>query len=43
VTGDYPGERPWAFTETVHKIMVDVAGEPYTHPEREAAAMMARE
>ena len=43
VTGDYPGERPWAFTGTVHKIMVDVAGEPYADLEKEAAAMMARE
>lgn len=43
VTDDYPGERPWAFTGTVHKIMVDVTGEPYAHLEKEAAAMMARE
>ncbi|KAF5031227.1 hypothetical protein DSECCO2_629930 [anaerobic digester metagenome] len=43
VTGDYPGERPWAFTGTVRRIVVDVAGEPYTDLEREAAAMMARE
>ncbi|MBA7468644.1 hypothetical protein ES707_03896 [subsurface metagenome] len=43
VTDDYPGEPPWAFTGTVHKIMVDVTGEPYAHLEKEAAAMMARE
>jgi len=43
VTNDYPGERPWSFTGTVHKIMVDVTGEPYVHHEKEAAAMMARE
>lgn len=43
VTDDYPGERPWAFTGTLHKIMVDVTGEPYAHLEKEAAAMMARE
>ncbi len=43
VTDDYPGESPWAFTGTIHKVMVDVTGEPYVHLEKEAAAMMARE
>lgn len=43
VTDDYPGERPWTFTGTVHKVMADVTGEPYAHIEAEAAAMMARE
>ncbi|MDN7026022.1 arylsulfatase [Methanoculleus sp. FWC-SCC1] len=43
VTDDYPGEPPWAFTGTIHKVMVDVTGEPYVHLEKEAAAMMARE
>jgi len=44
VTGDYPGERPWAFTGgTLRTVAVDVSGEPYVDLEREAAAMLARE
>jgi hypothetical protein len=35
---------PWAFTGgTVHRIAVDVSGEPYIDLEREAATMLARE
>ena len=44
VTGDYPGDGPWAFTGgTIKRVAVDVSGEPYVDLEREAAAMMARE
>ena len=44
VTDDYPGERPHRFTGgTLHRIVVDVSGEPYVDLEREAAAMLARE
>jgi hypothetical protein len=43
VTGDYPGERPWRFTGTLHTVTVDVSGAPYRHLAKEAEAMMARE
>jgi arylsulfatase len=43
VTADYPGEMPWRFTGTVHRVAVDVSGEPYVDLEREAAAMLMRE
>jgi arylsulfatase len=44
VTDDYPGTAPWAFTGgTLHRLAVDVSGEPYMDLEREAAAMLARE
>ena len=44
VTDDYPGDSPWAFTGgTLHRVAVDVSGEPYVDLEREAAAMIARE
>jgi hypothetical protein len=44
VTGDYPGTAPWAFTGgTLHRVAVDVSGQPYIDLEREAAAMLARE
>ncbi len=44
ITGDYPGERPWAFTGgEIKTVAVDVSGEPYVDLEREAAAMIARE
>jgi arylsulfatase len=44
VTEDYTGERPWAFTGgTLHRVAVDVTGEPYVDLEREAAAMLSRE
>jgi arylsulfatase len=44
VTADYPGAAPWTFTGgTLHRVAVDVSGEPYIDMEREAEAMMARE
>jgi arylsulfatase len=44
VSPDYPGQRPWAFTGgTLHRVAVDVSGEPYVDLEREAQAMMMRE
>lgn len=44
VTDDYPGTRPWAFTAgALHRVAVDVGGEPYVDLEREAAAMLSRE
>ena len=44
VTQDYGGERPFRFTGgTLHRVVVDVSGEPYLDLERQAAAMLARE
>jgi len=44
VTDDYPGVQPWAFTGgTLHRVVVDVSGEPYLDLEREAVAMLSRE
>ena len=44
VTDDYPGEGPWAFTGgRLHRVAVDVSGEPFVDLEREAAAMLSRE
>ena len=44
VSPDYPGDRPWAFTGgTLHRVAVDVSGEPYVDLEREAQAMLMRE
>ncbi len=44
VSPDYPGTRPWAFTGgTLHRVAVDVSGEPYVDLEREAQAMLMRE
>ncbi|WP_433760391.1 arylsulfatase [Nocardia sp. CA-135398] len=44
VTDDYPGTAPWAFTGgTLHRVAVDVSGEPYVDLEREAVAMLSRE
>jgi arylsulfatase len=44
VTDDYPGRRPWSFSGgTIHRVAVDVTGQPYLDLEREAAAMLARE
>ncbi|GAA1266924.1 hypothetical protein GCM10009609_32550 [Pseudonocardia aurantiaca] len=43
VTDDYPGTAPWAFTGTLHRVAVDVSGQPFVDLEREAAAMLARE
>jgi arylsulfatase A-like enzyme len=44
VTDDYPGEAPWAFTGgTIHKVIVDVSGDPVVDLEKEAAAAFARD
>lgn len=44
VTDDYPGTRPWSFTGgTLHRVAVDVSGEPFVDLEREAVAMLSRE
>ena len=44
VTDDYPGVAPYRFTGgTIHRVAVDVSGEPFVDLEREAAAMLARE
>jgi arylsulfatase len=44
VTGDYPGDSPWAFTGgTIHKVIVDVAGDPWVDLEKEAQAAFARD
>ncbi|MGW6422485.1 arylsulfatase [Nocardia sp. NPDC055053] len=44
VTQDYPGTRPWSFTGgTLHRVAVDVSGEPFVDLEREAVAMLSRE
>jgi arylsulfatase A-like enzyme len=44
VTDDYPGVAPHRFTGgTIHRVAVDVSGEPFVDLEREAAAMLARE
>src|SRR4051795_4470312 len=44
VTDDYPGKAPWPFTGGVlHRVVVDVSGDPYLDLEREAAAMLSRE
>jgi arylsulfatase len=44
VTEDYAGEAPHRFTGgTIHRVAVDVSGEPYLDLERQAEAMLARE
>jgi arylsulfatase len=44
VTGDYPGTSPWAFTGgTIHKVIIDVAGDPWVDLEKEAQAAFARD
>ena len=44
VTEDYPGSAPWSFTGgTLHRVAVDVSGEPYLDLERQAVAMLSRE
>ncbi len=44
ITDDYPGVSPFRFTGgTIHRVAVDVSGEPFVDLEREAAAMLARE
>ena len=44
VTLDYPGTHPFRFTGgTIHRVAVDVSGEPYIDLEREAQGMLMRE
>ena len=44
VTDDYPGTSPWAFTGgTIHKVIVDVAGDPWVDLEKEVRAAFARD
>jgi arylsulfatase A-like enzyme len=44
VTDDYPGDSPWAFVGgTIHKVTVDVAGEPWVDLEKELAGAFARD
>ena len=44
MTADYPGSRPYAFTGgLIHRVAIDVSGQPYIDLEREAVAMMSRE
>jgi arylsulfatase len=44
VTDDYAGALPWEFTGgTIHRVAVDVSGDPFVDLEREAVAMMSRE
>jgi arylsulfatase A-like enzyme len=44
VTPDYAGTAPWAFVGgTLHRVAVDVSGDPFVDLEREAVAMFARE
>jgi hypothetical protein len=44
VTDDYPGDSPWAFTGgTIHKVVVDVAGDPWVDLEKEVVAAFARD
>ncbi|MGW4928098.1 arylsulfatase [Agromyces sp. NPDC004153] len=44
VADDYPGTAPWPFTGgTLHRVRVDVSGEPFVDLEREAQAMLMRE
>jgi hypothetical protein len=44
VTDDYRGSLLWEFTGgTIHRVAVDVSGDPYVDLEREAVAMMSRE
>jgi arylsulfatase len=44
VTEDYPGDSPWAFVGgTIHKVIVDVEGDPWVDLEKEVAAAFARD
>jgi arylsulfatase A-like enzyme len=44
VTSDYPGDAPWAFVGgTIHKVIVNVSGEPFVDREKEVAAAFARD
>jgi arylsulfatase len=42
VTDDYPGDSPWAFVGgTIHKVIVNVSGEPFVDREKEVQAAFA--
>jgi arylsulfatase len=42
VTTDYPGDAPWPFTGgTLHKVVINVSGEPFVDREKEVAAAFA--
>ncbi|MBP7985786.1 MAG: arylsulfatase [Candidatus Microthrix parvicella] len=44
VTDDYAGSSPWKFTGgTIHRVAVDVSGEPYLDLEREAEARFSHQ
>ncbi|MGE5211410.1 MAG: arylsulfatase, partial [Acidobacteriota bacterium] len=44
VTSDYPGKAPWAFTGgTLHKVIINVSGEPFVDLEKDYVAMFARD
>jgi len=44
VTTDYPGDAPWPFVGgTLHKVIVNVSGEPFRDREKEVAAAFARD
>jgi hypothetical protein len=42
VTSDYPGDAPWAFVGgTIHKVIVNVCGEPWVDREKQVQAAFA--
>jgi arylsulfatase len=42
VTDDYPGDAPWPFVGgTIHKVIVNVSGEPFADREKEVKAAFA--
>jgi len=44
VTADYPGDAPWPFTGgTIHKVIVNVSGDPWVDREKEVQAAFARD
>jgi len=44
VTSDYPGDAPWPFTGgTIHKVIVNVSGDPWIDREKEVQAAFARD
>jgi len=44
VTGDYPGQAPWALTGgTIRRAAVDVSGEPFTDLAAEARMAFLRD
>ncbi len=44
VTDDYPGTSPWAFTGgTIHRVVVNVAGDPWVDLDKEVRAAFARD